>query len=154
MSETSGDYPVYNDGEAVLATTGNGLPPDDPTAGYGFDDDDLDDAEAADDVYPSAAQPAGGAVLSDVDVADLQTRVQAAEDYNRQREAGRVRKKVHGATAASGVGAVVAAIVPMLDSLDLPDGVQKLIMVVIVVITTFFGGYFTKERPAPPGLAA
>ena len=156
MPETSGEYPIQNDGETLVAN-GNGLPPYDPTTSYGFDDDDLADAESAEDAaYAVVAAPPAVPVptITDADMADMQARLQAAEDYNAQREAGRVKKKVHGATTASGFGAVLAALVPMLDGLDLPDGVEDAIMVAIVVLTTFVGGYFTKERPSPPGLSA
>jgi hypothetical protein len=153
MSETS-EYEPQNDGESMVAG-GNGVAPYDASEEYGFDDDDLDAAEYDEEAGDGASSGGGGvATTSEVDLADLELRVQDAEEYKREREAARLHPKVIAGTATGTIAAAVGASLPLLDGINLPDGVEQIIAVVIVLISTFVAGYLKSGRPAPGGLGA
>ena len=148
------EYEVQNDGE-MLAAGGNGYPPLDPPVQYGYEGDDLDGAALEEDeayAAPAAAAADGGATVTDADFARLEARAQLLEEHMREREAARIHPKVVAGTAASAVGATAAMVLPLLDGLDLPDGLEQVIGVVIVLIITFVGGYLKSGRPAAPSL--
>jgi hypothetical protein len=145
MSDMSEYEPPTGQIDTLTGVSGNGLPPLVVTAD-GYEDDDLDAAEALDEV----ADDDGGA---DDEFAELHAKTETLEDLYRQQEAARVRRKVTTAPIGGGVASAIPAVLSASAALNLPDDVQSIITVVAAILGAFVGGYFVPERPQPLGPA-
>ena len=141
MSETH-DFETQNDGELMVAVS-NGSEP----LGYAYEDEDLDDAELEeDDAYEPVAAAAPTCVAAAAQTR-REARLEQLEGRERERGAARSHPQVIAGSGAAGVAATVAAVLPMIDGLNLTDETEALISVVVILIATFLGGYLKSGRP-------
>ena len=154
MSDTNEYEPPTGQVDTLAGVSGNGLLPPFAVTLDGYDDDDLDAAEAFDELGDdgAAAGAAGGAPASDDgddEIEELRAKTETLEDLHRQQEAARVRRKVTTATVGGGIASAIPAILSASAALNLPDDIQSFITVVAAILGAFVGGYFVPERPQP-----
>jgi hypothetical protein len=141
MSDMSEYEPPTGQIDTLAGVPGNGLPPLVVTTD-GYADDDLDAAEALDEVTDDDG-------VADDELAELQAKTETLEDLHRQQDAARVRRKVTSATVGGGIASAIPAILSASAALNIPDDVQSIITVVAAILGAFVGGYFVPERPQP-----
>jgi hypothetical protein len=134
------EFETYNEGELLVAVANGSEPLD-----YAYEDEDLDELEE-DEAYEPDAAPAP-TYVSDAEQTQMEARLEQLEGREREREAARIHPKVIAGSGAAGVAATVAAVLPMIDGLNLTDETEALISVAVVLIATFIGGYLKSGRP-------